>query len=114
MIDSLNSSESCLNVGFLNLAENIEKQKNVEELLVNLDKLELKFPSREFQNFLTKNWSDSIKSIREKIQSGQFSSAEDVKLRLAGILFNMNINLSFDEIDERSRLIDAFNSVLQI
>jgi hypothetical protein len=114
LIKSLNSSESFYDKDNFNFVEDIVKQKSFEELLVNLENFEFKLPSREFKNFLKEKWSNSLTNIREEIQIGTFSSIEDVKLSLAALLFNMNINLSPDDTEERSKLIDAYNSVIQI
>jgi len=114
LIDSLNSSESFCNKEFFNFDEENLKQKSFEELLINLENFESKLPSREFKKFLNVEYSDSLANIRENLQRGNFTSIEDAKLRLAAFLFNMNINLSSDEAEERSKLIDAFNSVIKI
>jgi hypothetical protein len=110
----LNSSESCYVKDNFNFVEDIIKQKSFEEISINLENFEFKLPSREFKNFLKEKWSNSLTNIREKIQKGTFSSIEDVKLSLAALLFNMNVNLSPDNTEERSKLIDAYNSVIQI
>lgn len=114
LIDSLNSSEYCCNKEFYNFDEEILKQKSFEELLINLENFGSMLPSREFKIFLNGECSDSLVNIRENIQRGTFSSIEDAKLRLAALLFNMNINLSSDETEDRSKLIDAFDSVIKI
>lgn len=115
MINSLNSSESCYEEVPVNFDEDILKQKKCfEELLSNLDNLESKLPSREFKNYLKEKWSYSLTNIREKVQKGAYSSIEEVQLRLAALLFNMNINLSPDDTEDRSKLLEAFNSVYQI
>lgn len=115
LINSLNSSESCYDEVPFNFDEDILKQKrSFEELLISLDSLETKLPSREFKNYLKEKWSDSLTNIRENIQKGTYSSIEDAQLRLAALLFNMNINLSPDDTEDRSKLIEAFNSVYQI
>lgn len=114
LIESLNSSESFCNKKYFNFDEEILKQKSFEELLINLENFESKLPSREFENFLNGECFDSLASIRENIQRGTFSSIEDAKLRLAALLFNMNVNLSSDETEDRLKLIDLFNFVIKI
>lgn len=115
LINSLNSSESCYEEVPVNFDEDILKQKkSFQDFLSNLDNLEFKLPSREFKNYLNEKWSDSLSNIRKNVQKGAYSSIEEVQLRLAALIFNMNINLSPDDTEDRSKLLEAFNYVYQI
>ena len=48
------------------------------------------------------------------IRKNNFATIEDAKLRLAALLFNMNINLSIDDNEERMKILDLFNHLVRI
>lgn len=98
----------------MNSNKNIVDQKKFEELLLNLENCELKLPSRELKSFLNDKWNDSLINIREMIRKNNFATIEDAKLRLAALLFNMNINLSIDDNEERMKILDLFNHLVRI
>lgn len=109
----LNSCEPFEDKVPLNLTENILQQKKFEDLFKNLENCELKLPSREFKNFLHDKWNDSIVNIREMVRKGNFATLEDAQLKFAALLFNMNINLSADDAEERVKLLDLFNCAVR-
>lgn len=117
LIESLNSYESYRNEEFFKFDKTTEVKNNFKQLLVNLDNFKLNLPSKQIKSFLKEKWTDSVTNVRENIQQGNFQVIEDIedaKLKLAVLIFDMNLNLSDDEAEERSKLLELLSSVIKV